>query len=254
MYKNNYIQGQKLGNLIFINRVASTDKGCHPLANFKCECGKEFVCRIDSAKIGKTKSCGCLQPKVASILKNVYNEGDKIGDDLIYLRDAEYKKGWSRNAIFLCVCGTEFKTAISRVKAKETKSCGCLTKELLSQKGNNEILKMPTLSENDINRFWNKVAITANDNICWNWQYGGERYGNFSIKGNSYKSSRVAYFLAYNIDPSELCVLHSCDNPKCCNPKHLSLGTHYENMQDMKEKGRAFNGKVLNDIKQYKSY
>ena len=30
-------------------------------------------------------------------------------------------------------------------------------------------------------------------------------------------------------DPGELCVLHTCNNKRCCNPEHLKLGTHGEN-------------------------
>lgn len=35
--------------------------------------------------------------------------------------------------------------------------------------------------------------------------------------------------------------MHSCDRRICCNPKHLSLGTHADNMADMKAKGRRKN-------------
>lgn len=53
------------------------------------------------------------------------------------------------------------------------------------------------------------------------------------------RSNRVAYELTYGPIPSGLHALHRCDNPSCCNPKHIFLGTHRENMADMARKGRA---------------
>jgi hypothetical protein len=36
-------------------------------------------------------------------------------------------------------------------------------------------------------------------------------------------------------------ILHRCDNPQCCNPEHLFVGTQAENMADMRRKGRGRN-------------
>jgi hypothetical protein len=49
---------------------------------------------------------------------------------------------------------------------------------------------------------------------------------------------RVAYYIARNLDPGNLDVCHTCDRPICCNPDHLFLGEHVDNMQDGAKKGR----------------
>jgi hypothetical protein len=52
-------------------------------------------------------------------------------------------------------------------------------------------------------------------------------------------ASRVAYGIAFGVIESGKCVLHRCDNPACCNPTHLFLGTKADNTHDMISKGRA---------------
>ena len=65
--------------------------------------------------------------------------------------------------------------------------------------------------------------------------YGHIRCGN----RKTIKAHRWAYEHFYCESPNNLLVLHLCDNRLCCNPNHLKLGTHADNMFDMKTKGRS---------------
>ena len=100
---------------------------------------------------------------------------------------------------------------------------------------------IPALSEKDKKRFLLKVSQPESPEECHQWTaYRCEcGYGIFGIGRKIFKAHRVAYFLHYGIDPGELCVMHSCDDPSCANPLHLSLGTHQDNMADMVVKGRT---------------
>lgn len=59
------------------------------------------------------------------------------------------------------------------------------------------------------------------------------------------RMSRYIYWLFNGHIDDELYVMHSCDNPKCINPDHLSLGTPQENTDDMVKKGRNKVGEDL---------
>lgn len=87
-------------------------------------------------------------------------------------------------------------------------------------------------------RLWANVDKGAHDE-CWEWASGTtDDYGRIRFYGEHLKAHRVSYELANGPIPAGLHVCHACDNPKCCNPAHLWLGTHIENMADRDEKGR----------------
>lgn len=89
-------------------------------------------------------------------------------------------------------------------------------------------------------RFWSKVLLTANDDLCWNWAAGKSTrgYGSFKLDNSTDKAHRVSYRLTYGDFDNSLQCLHKCDNPSCVNPKHLFLGNSLDNNQDRDIKGR----------------
>ena len=107
-------------------------------------------------------------------------------------------------------------------------------------------------SQDMIARFWSKVNYPGNDRDCWEWlaYYNFCGYGQFFIaKGQKISAHRFSWEFYNGPITNRLNVLHKCDNPLCCNPEHLFLGTTFDNSKDMVQKGRSARGSLQGNSK-----
>jgi hypothetical protein len=103
-----------------------------------------------------------------------------------------------------------------------------------------------------IARFWPKVDIPADVSQCWLWTAAKDKdgYGFIKIRVSdgpppSFQNIRAHRFMwefHHGPPPKYTVVMHSCDNPACVNPSHLSIGTDGDNMRDRDRKRRNSHG------------
>jgi len=101
--------------------------------------------------------------------------------------------------------------------------------------------------------FWSNV-LRPDPGACWEWQSGCNAYGYgqfmiWKVKKAPEISHRMAWMLTYGPIPPGKCVLHRCDNRRCCNPSHLFLGTRPDNTADMVHKERHARGERAGNVK-----
>jgi len=103
---------------------------------------------------------------------------------------------------------------------------------------------VPTLRTKQHKRqyLWRHVAISP-ETGCWEIQlYRNEKgYGRVHVNRGAVYAHRLAYEVF--VGPTgDMFVRHKCDNPCCCNPAHLCLGTQADNLQDASGRGRLQTG------------
>ncbi len=96
-------------------------------------------------------------------------------------------------------------------------------------------------------KFWGKVHHEG-PNDCWPWRGAKNASGHGRVKVNGVLAlaHRMAYALTNGAIPGShkfsyhgTVIMHTCDNPQCCNPAHLRAGSQRDNVQDMVTKGRS---------------
>lgn len=97
-----------------------------------------------------------------------------------------------------------------------------------------------------LDRFWSKIDKSAGDGACWPWLFGltSDGYAVYKIPGRGFVyAHRLVCELEGRLKVgSKLWACHKCDNPRCCNPRHIFIGTRMDNIRDMVNKNRQQKG------------
>lgn len=128
------------------------------------------------------------------------------------------------------VCGTTFRTYAAWIRRGGGKTC--------SRSCGNKAKPRRAVEE----RLWEKVDRSGGPEACW--EFNGARhtfgYGKIGIAGSGPRDAhRLVWELTHGPIPAGMEVCHQCDNPPCCNPDHLFLGSRQDNVQDATHKGRT---------------
>ena len=103
---------------------------------------------------------------------------------------------------------------------------------------------------NLVELFW-RYAKKQSKVKCWIWT--GSTNGRYGIvqypkPRKNFGAHRVSYEIHKGKIPSNMSVLHTCDNPLCVNPHHLFLGSQLTNIRDMISKGRRVQPNVIGEL------
>jgi hypothetical protein len=145
-------------------------------------------------------------------------------------------------------CGKPCQIAARTTRLKRNcPQCGAefVTKHVFADRGQGIFCSIPCANQarvvDPVARFWSHVVKHSDPSQCWGWAGSTSQAGYALIvhMGQSILAHRLAWEIHFGPIPEGMFVCHKCDNPPCCNPHNLFLGTRSENSLDMHHKGRA---------------
>jgi len=153
-------------------------------------------------------------------------------------------------------CGKEVERSLGKfneaIKLKRGFSCSLECQIIVA---NSKSVASRKMTKEKVLSYINKEPGQGPNGDCWEWKgyvNPKNKYGYISWKerskdgkGSPVRAHRIVYELLVGEIPKELVLMHSCDNPPCVNPAHLSPGTNQENDNDRVKKNRQAKGTRL---------
>ena len=132
MGKFNDLTGQKFGRLTVVSLSPERTKRGKTQWLCRCDCGEEKNTDTNSLKSGHTSSCGCATKELLSNAQLKDIAGQKFGRLIVVSLDGmrKNKSYW----LCHCECGTQKVIGGQELRRKQTSSCGCLQRELISRR------------------------------------------------------------------------------------------------------------------------
>lgn len=169
MGKIKNLTGQRFGRLVAIERYSNTS----PVKWLcKCDCGNETAVRGYSLTSGKTQSCGCIRDNIGEKLRL-----DLTGKKSGRLTAVEIVKARGHSIYWKCKCDCGNETIVSATRFNKHKilSCGCLAKEIASQKHLKDLTGMrfnmltvvSRAENNGTKTMWNCICDCGNKCVCY---------------------------------------------------------------------------------------
>lgn len=209
-----------------------------------CECGKSTEVPLRRLRSGKTKSCGCLSPKVPKPFVGMkYGRmtvlratGKVVTPSGVVCRIVECR----------CDCGNVKSCRLQSLRSGNTKSCGCLAKESSSELGKafGGSTRTHGRSKSVEYSTWNGMRDRCTNPRDVSWKH----YGGRGIKVcDRWLKSFEAFFEDMGVRPSDKHSIHRVDNDGDYEPSNCVWATRKEQSRNTRRTLYAdYNGERVN--------